>query len=43
MTDKERIQFLQQSIEPLYITDIELAEEMRLEILKLKYNYDKRK
>jgi hypothetical protein len=40
MTDKEMIQFLQTEIETLYITDKELAEQMRLEILKLKYKYN---
>ena len=40
MTDKEKIQFYQTEIESLYITDKELAEKMRLEILKLKYKYN---
>lgn len=38
MTNKEKIQLLQQQIETLYITDRVKAEEVRKQILKLKLN-----
>lgn len=42
MTNREKIQSLQQEVETLYITDRIKAEQVRKQILKLKLNNDDR-